>query len=83
VLRNASLAPAELLKHLRQGSWPELPYAPMRPDRYRPGLFPRTDVQALREGRIQPIRTKNQGKHVFIRIQAGDSLIRPTRGRFS
>ena len=51
VFRNNALAPDELWSQFMEGAWPDLPYAPMRPDRYRPGFFERADVRALREGR--------------------------------
>jgi hypothetical protein len=56
VFRNTSLAPDEIWTDLQQGTWPKPPYAPMRPDRYRPGYFDRADVDALREGRVERAR---------------------------
>ena len=51
--RSGSLAPEELLEHLQEGEWPSPTYAPMRPDRYRPGYFYKADVEAVRAARIE------------------------------
>jgi hypothetical protein len=51
--RNNALAPDELWTQLKAGAWPKVPYAPMRPDRYRPGFFERADVAALRRSRAE------------------------------
>ena len=61
VFRSAALAPDKLWEQLREGSWPVPPYAPMRPDRYRPGLFSRIDIEKLRRSRKQREREIHAG----------------------
>ncbi len=53
VFRHTGLLPDKILENIREGQWPKPPYAPMRPDRYRPMDFTKTDVDRIRRGRIE------------------------------
>jgi len=56
VFRNAELAPTELWRQWRKGESINPPYAPLRPDRYRPADYSKIDLQALRRSRIERSR---------------------------
>jgi len=61
--RNSNLAPSELWSHFHSGKWPQMPYAPMRPDRFRPADFSRADVESIRSGRVEREREIHARAH--------------------
>lgn len=53
VFRYSGLMPGALWSAFREGKWPRMPYAPMRPDRFRPADFASADVERIRAARIK------------------------------
>ena len=53
VFRYSGLLPDELWSDLMQDEPPRPPYAPLRPDRYRPANFSGADIERIRAGRIE------------------------------
>lgn len=51
VFRYPGLTPARIWTHILEQTWPQPPYAPMGPNRYRPADFSKVDAEKLREAR--------------------------------
>lgn len=56
VFRYSGLSPGKLWEKWQEGETVQPPYAPMRPDRYRPANYSHTDLASLREARVQRTR---------------------------
>ena len=53
VFRYTGLQPDEIWEDIEEGHWPRKPYAPMRANRFRPTDFSMTDIERIRQGRIE------------------------------
>jgi len=87
VFRYPGLSPARVWSHVREGTRPRMPYAPMRPDRYRPADFTVADIQQIRASREQREKARHAAAEpmppdAFMkRVEAIRASVRRIRGR--
>lgn len=63
--RYSGLSPAKLWEKWWEDEAIRPPYAPMRPDRYRPADYSLTDLASLREARVQRTRELHENVDMF------------------